>query len=115
MSDEARITWGQYQSGELLDSWPRKEDGGLEEPAYLCTRSCNDLSDQLTVNMLKAYGIPSLCMERGEGSLGRVVLGISGYGVEIYVPANLLGDAKILIEDSGSETAALNPETASFN
>ena len=111
MREGPKIIWGQYQSGELLDSWPRKEDGGLEEPAYLCTRSCNDLSDQLTVNMLKAYGIPSLCMERAEGSLGRVVLGISGYGVEIYVPANLLGDAKTLIEESGSEAAALDPET----
>ena len=111
MSDEAKITWGQYLSGELLDAWPRREDGELEEPAYLCTRSCNDLSDQLTVNMLKAYGIPSLCMERAEGSLGRVVLGISGYGVEVFVPANLLGDAKALIEDSGSEASEPDPET----
>ena len=115
MSDEAKITWGQYQSGELLDAWPKREDGELEEPAYLCTRSCNDLSDQLTVNSLKAYGIPSLCMERAEGSLGRVVLGISGYGVEIFVPANLLGDAKALIEEPGSEAAALDPETETNN
>jgi len=103
MSDEAKITWGQYQHGELLESWPRREDGELEEPQYLCTRTCNDMADQLTANMLKAYGIPCLCMERAEGSLGRVVLGISGYGVEIYVPANLLNDAKILIEEENHE------------
>ena len=54
-------------------------------------------------SMLKSYGIPCLRMERAEGSLGRVVLGISGYGVEIYVPENLLEDAKTLIEDSGNE------------
>ena len=53
--------------------------------------------------MLKAYGIPCLCMERAEGSLGRVVLGISGYGVEIYVPKNLLEDAKTLLEESDRE------------
>ena len=100
---ENKIIWGQFQDGELLRSWPRKENGEPEEPVYLCLRSCNDLADQLTVNMLKAYGIPCLCMERGEGSLGRVVLGISGYGVEIYVPANLLNDAKILIEEENNE------------
>jgi len=103
MADLNKITWGQYQSGELLDSWPRDEKGEPVEPAYLCLRSCNDLADQLTVNMLKAYGIPCLCMERGEGSLGRVVLGISGYGVEIYVPATLLDDAKILLEEEHNE------------
>ena len=113
MKDEAKITWGQFQQGELLESWPRNEDGTPVEPAYLCTRSCNDLSDQLTANMLKAYGIPFLCMERAEGSLGRVVLGISGYGVELYVPATLLGDAKTLIEDS--EAAIPDPETESQN
>jgi hypothetical protein len=53
-------------------------------------------------------------MERAEGSLGRVVLGISGYGVEIFVPANLLDDAKALIEGSESE-AALDSETEDNN
>ncbi len=104
MSDENKITWGQYQHGELLESWPRTESGETVSPAYLCTRSCNDLSDQLTVNMLRAYGIPCLCMERAEGSLGRVVLGISGYGVEIFVPETLLGDARALLEPDASET-----------
>ena len=99
MNDEFKITWGQYQHGELLDSWPRKDNGEPIEPQYLCTRTCNDMADQLTVNMLRAYGIPCLCMERAEGSLGRVVLGISGYGVEIFVPETLLNDAKILIEE----------------
>jgi hypothetical protein len=103
MSDKPTIEWGQFQDGELLRSWPRKENGDPEEPAYLCLRSCSNMEDQLTVSMLRAYGIPCLCMERAEGSLGRVVLGISGYGVEIYVPENLLEDAKTLIEDSSSE------------
>ena len=103
MNGEHDLRWGQFKSGELLDSWPRKEDGEPVEPAYLCLRTCNDLSDVLTVNMLKAYGIPCLSMERAEGTLGRVVLGISGYGVELYVPATLLEDAKILIEEEHHE------------
>ena len=103
VADQNKITWGQFQNGELLKSWPRKENGETEEPAYLCTRTCSDMADQLTVSMLKAYGIPCLCMERAEGGLGRVVLGISGYGVEIYVPETLLNDAKTLIEEEHHE------------
>ena len=103
MDGEFRIKWGKYMDGELLAAWPKDENGQPEEPAYLCMRYCTDLSDKLTVNMLQAYGIPCLCMARGEGSLGRVVLGISGYGVEIYVPRSLLNDAKVLIEEENHE------------
>ena len=42
-------------------------------------------------------------MERGNGNLGRVYLGISGYGVDIYVPKSLLNDAKQLCEEENNE------------
>ena len=54
MSDKPKIVWGQFQDGELLRSWPRKENGEPVEPAYLCLRSCSNMADQLTVSMLKA-------------------------------------------------------------
>ena len=41
-------------------------------------------------------------MERGNGNLGRVYLGISGYGVDIYVPNSLLKDAKQLCEEENN-------------
>ncbi len=100
--EEFKLTWGKYMDGELLDQWPRTEDDEAEEPAFLCTRSSTDLSDKLLVNMLQAYGIPTLCMERGNGNLGRVYLGISGYGVDIYVPNSLLKDAKQLCEEENN-------------
>ena len=103
MKDESKIKWGKFMDGELLEDWPKDDSGEPEEPAYLCQRKSTDLSDQLTVNMLQAYGIPSLCMERGNGNLGRLVLGISGYGVDIYVPASLLADARTLIEEENHE------------
>ena len=101
--DESKRNWGEYMDGALLESWPRNEKDEAEEPAFLCTRSSTDLSDKLLVNMLQAYGIPSLCMERGNGNLGRVYLGISGYGVDIYVPKSLLNDAKLLCEEENNE------------
>ena len=103
MEQKEKMQWGKYMDGELLASWPKGPDGEVETPAYLCQRSSTDLSDRLTVNMLQAYGIPSLCLERGNGNLGRLVLGISGYGVDIYVPESLLEDAKILIQEGNDE------------
>ena len=48
--------------------------------------------------MLEAYGIPCLRRYPGDGSFGRLILGISGQGVDILVPKSLYNDAKVLIE-----------------
>ena len=101
--DDFKLKWGEFMDGALLELWPRTVSDEPEEPAFLCTRSSTDFSDKLLVNMLQAYGIPSLCMERGNGNLGRVYLGISGYGVDIYVPKSLLNDAKQLCEEENNE------------
>ena len=100
---EPDVKWGGFMDGALLDRWPRDEQGGPVAPAFLCTRSSVDLSDKLLMNMLEAYEIPCLCMERGNGNLGRVYLGISGFGTDIYVPENLLLDAKQLCEEENNE------------
>ena len=100
---DLNVKWGEFADGALLDRWPRNAEGEAEKPVFLCTRSCVDLSDKLLMNMLEAYGIPCLSMERGNGNLGRVYLGISGYGTDIYVPENLLLDAKQLCEEENNE------------
>ena len=100
---DKKRSWGEFMDGELLESWPRTEEDEPEEPAYLCSLRSTDFSDKLLMNMLQAYGIPSLCMERGNGMLGRVYLGISGYGTDIYVPQSLLDDAKKLCEEEYHE------------
>ena len=100
---DQNVKWGEFVEGALLERWPRDAEGEAVKPVYLCTRSCVDLSDKLLMNMLEAYGIPCLCMERGNGKLGRVYLGISGYGTDIYVPENLLPDAKQLCEEENNE------------
>ena len=102
-NEESKLKWGEFMDGALLDRWPRTPEGEPEQPAFLCTRTSVDLSDQLLVNMLQAYEIPSLRMERGNGNLGRLYLGISGYGTDIYVPESLLNDAKQLCEEENNE------------
>ena len=61
----------------------------------------------LIEQMLRAYDIPVLKMRGDYGSLGRIVFGFSGEGVDLFVPAPLLEDAQALLEPA-EET---NPET----
>ena len=58
--------------------------------------------DVLLVNMLEAYGIPCLKNYPGDGQFGKIMLGMSGYGVEILVPETLLADAQALREGCAS-------------
>ena len=90
--------WGRAGWGLVSDRWPKDAEGRPEESAFLCTCGNTDLCDELTVNMLEAYGIPCLRDYPGNGAFGRVILGASGTGVDIYVPKSMLEEAKMLIE-----------------
>ena len=90
--------WGRAGAGLVSDRWPKDEEGRAEESAFLCTCGSVDLNDMLTVNMLEAYGIPCLRDYPGDGAFGRVIMGASGTGVDIYVPKSMLEVAQTLIE-----------------
>ena len=98
MNEEFKLKWGKYVSGALFERWPRDDSGEPEEPVFLCSVRSTDLSDALLMNMLDAYGVPCFSTERGDGGFGRIVLGISGYGVDVYVPKSCYNDAKLLCE-----------------
>ena len=93
-----KVDWGRSGAGLVSDRWPRDEEGRAEESAFLCTRSNTDMSDELTVNMLEAYGIPCVRDYPGNGSFGRVIMGASGTGVDIFVPKSMLETALKLLE-----------------
>ena len=81
---------------DLLERWPKNAAGDTEKPVFLCNCRSQDMNDELKINMLEAYGIPCLRVYPGDGSFGRVVLGMSGFGTDIYVPESKLEDAKAL-------------------
>ena len=89
-------SWGRALSGELYERWPKDENGEPEEPVFLGTAVNLNLFDELTVNMLEAYGIPCIRRYPGNGSFGKLILGMSGEGTEIYVPKSMLEDAAAL-------------------
>lgn len=93
--------WGRELLGDLWERWPKDENGQPEEPAKLGTAVNTNLFDELTINMLEACGIPCLRMYPGDGSFGKVILGMSGQGTEIYVPKSRLQDAAALCTYQG--------------
>ncbi len=88
--------WGKDLPGKLYKSWPRV-NGNPEEPVFLSHCTSLDMQDDMLVNMLQAYGIPALKKYPFAGSFGKVVMGMSGDGSDIFVPASMLEDAKALM------------------
>ena len=95
--------WGRTSDDDLPKRWPRDAGGEPEEPVFL--RNCRNfgMSDALQVNMLEGYGIPCLKIYPGNGSFGRVILGFSGQGTDIYVPKSLYKDAVELCKEENYE------------
>lgn len=113
MSEESKASarWGRYIPGELLERWPRDEAGEPEAPVYLCHCKPLDMEEALTVARMESYGIPCLRQYPNNGDFGRLIIGVSGPGVDIYVPASLWADAcELLREPDGvnSETEFQN-------
>ncbi len=100
--------WGRALTGELYERWPKDENGEPEEPVLLGTAVNLNLFDELTVNMLEAYGIPCIRRYPGNGSFGKLILGMSGEGTEIYVPKSLLEDAAALCSGAGQQSEEEN-------
>ena len=98
-----KFSWRKNLPDDLLERWPKDAEGELEEPVFLCNCRAQDMSDELKINMLEAYGSPCLRIYPGDGSFGRVVLGMSGLGTDIYVPASKVEDAKALCNADSPE------------
>lgn len=96
-----KLGWGFTEYGKQLKNWPKESGGEPVAPAFLTHCGSLDMEDEMLTNLLEAYGIPCLRRFPENGSFGRVVLGMSGNGADIYVPETMLEDAKNLIsEDS---------------
>lgn len=104
LTERPKPQWGSARKpGELLKNWPLDESGEYLAPTFLTHCSNQDLDDELLINMLSAYGIPCLRQYPNDGEFGRLILGMAGSGVDIFVPATMLEDAKALLEGEPEE------------
>lgn len=100
MNEETKLEWGRKLTGELYERWPKDENGEPVEPVFLTHCMSLDMRDEMLVNLLEAYGIPCLRQYPNDGDFGRLMLGMSGPGVDVYVPRNMYEDAINLSEGS---------------
>ena len=98
MESNVKGEWGRSPYGKLQDDWPKDENGDFEEPVFLKHCASTDMEDDLLVNMLAAYGIPCIRQYPNNGQLGRVIMGISGNGSDLYVPVSKAEEARTLCE-----------------
>ena len=91
-------SFGRSMPGELYKQWPRGADGEPVPPKFLAHCTSRDIEDVMLVNYLQSYGIPAAVIHPGDGSFGKVVLGLSGTGSSIYVPETMYDEAKELME-----------------
>ena len=96
------FSWKKSADREPLKNWPKDGEGNPEEPVFLKHCSCVDLEDEMTINLLLSADIPSL-RQYSDGTFGKVILGMSGYGADIFVPASLLEDAQALLMEGVDE------------
>ena len=101
--NKAQVQWGRYIPGELLDRWPKDEAGEPEPPVYLCHCGPLDMEETLTVARMESYGIPCLRQYPNNGDFGRLIIGVSGPGADIFVPASLWADACELLREPDEE------------
>lgn len=95
-SESAKPFWYQSVPGKTYKDWP-KINGEPEEPVFLKHCTSVDMEDEMLINMLSAYGIHAIKLYPSNGSFGKVVLGMSGDGANIFVPSSMLEDAVTLI------------------
>ena len=95
--EQAKDHWARAEQ-DLLERWPKGQDGEYEAPAHLTDAVEAGGEAELLCQMLRSYDIPVLRRYEKEGTLGKVVLGFSGYGVKLYVPASRLEEARELMQ-----------------
>jgi len=98
MSDKTTDFWAMADH-DLLERWPKNADGTSEQAAKLALQSELGSMADITLSMLAGYGIPAF----KNGSLGKVLCGFAGQGVELFVPASRLEEAQELLNAPGVE------------
>ena len=101
-SDTTKMSWYKSIPGQAYKDWP-KIGNEPEEPVFLKHCTSVDMADELLINMLTAYGIPAVKLYPSNGGFGKVVLGMSGEGADVFVPASMRDDAVSLLEGSTND------------
>ena len=95
--------WSFGAERAVVGQWPQNENGAPVEPVFLEHMAGNKTELEMERNMLWAYGVPTVCQYPNDGEFGNVIMGHAGGGVDIFVPASMLEDAKNIISGDMEE------------
>lgn len=95
MEDKTIGSWAMRRS-DIPANWPKNEQGEPEQAAYLKLESELCGMADITISILEGCGIPAF----KSGTQGKVLCGYVGVGVELYVPASQLEEAKAILEST---------------
>ena len=94
-----KLSWGR-EKHDLANRWPKGPDGTPEKPAFLADSTEEDNAAGMTVEMLRAYGIP--VMKKYDDKDGTLADETVKAAVEKCTAA--LGDGgRVLLRKSGTE------------
>ena len=89
--------WGISRGKNTMDTWPKDENGEMVPPVFLVHVHGGPVDTELTVNLLGAYGIPVLTKYPNNGEFGKIILGYSATGIDLYVPETMAEDARNIL------------------
>ncbi len=89
--------WGFRKFGKTSENWPKDEKGEPISPVFLQHVGGSLIDFDMAINLLEAYDIPVICQYPNDGDFGKLMLGIAGGGMDIFVPETLLEDARNII------------------
>jgi hypothetical protein len=73
---------------------PKKKDDNME----LLVTTHDNIEQSILQSILEGEGIPYMTSDRGSGAAMRIIAGYSMFGTDIYVPKELLEQARELLD-----------------
>ena len=101
---KASAEWGRRLPGNLYERWPKDEAGQPEPPGYRGHCRGIDMDGTMLVTRLEASRSPCRRQYPHDVHFGKLILGVSGSGVDIFVTASVWSDACELIRQTDDET-----------
>ena len=89
--------WSFKRKKGYSEDWPLDEKGEPEEPVFIEHLSGGPMDMEMVINLLEAYGIPTLTQYPNNGEFANVMIGFPATGIDLYVPERFWQDALNLL------------------
>ena len=77
--------------------WTKDDTGTPVPPVFLLHVGGDAMEVKMTLSLLHAYGIPTVCQYPNDGSFANVIMGFAPAGTDIFVPETALEDARNIL------------------